>query len=216
MKLMTRSIYQLGYYASMMLVIDGLVYLAALTAVLVSGVMPPIEPYQSIISVASLLAGPILLLVLASLHRVLPEQKRVFTNTALSLATIFAALTSINRYVALTVVRQSLDAGLTNGLEWFMPYGWPSVMAAIEVLAWGFFLGLTFLSLTPIFFGSKGLQCGLFWTLLISGIFCLVGTLGQVINLTPVFMVGIGGWGFGFTVIAALLAAWFRRGLNLA
>jgi len=54
---------------------------------------------------------------------------------------IFAAQTSINRYVALTVVRQSLAAGNTDGLQWFLPYTWPSIMLAIEYLAWGFFLG---------------------------------------------------------------------------
>jgi hypothetical protein len=46
---------------------------------------------------------------------------------------IFATLTSINRYVALTVVRQSLAAGNTDGLQWFLPYTWPSIMLAGSV-----------------------------------------------------------------------------------
>ena len=91
-----------------------------------------------------------------------------------------------------------------------MPYGSPSIMAAMEVLAWGFFLGLAFLILVPVF-GKGKLERSLFWTLVLSGIFCLVGTFGQVVNSVMFNLMGILGWGIGLTTVLALLAAWFRR-----
>jgi hypothetical protein len=160
--------------------------------------------------VVSLLSAPGMVCLWAVLHQAAPTEKKVFTQASLSLVIIFAALTCINRYVSLTVVPQAHSLGISNGLEWFMPYGWPSVMAAIEVLAWGFFLGLAFLALAPVFEKGK-LERVLFWTLIFSGIFCLVGTLGQVLNSIPLNLMGILGWGIGLTIVLALLAAWFRR-----
>ena len=207
---MTLTIRKLGWWFSLAGVILALVYLAALGAALAAGVMPPIEPFQSIISVVSLVSAPLFVCLWAVLHQAVPEEKKVFTRTSLTLVSIFATLTSINRYVALTVVRQSQSLGITSGLEWFMPYGWPSVMAAVEVLAWGFFLGLAFLTLVPVF-GKGKLERSLFWTLVLSGIFCLIGTFGQVVNSVLFNLMGILGWGIGLTTVLALLAAWFRR-----
>lgn len=94
-----------------------------------------------------------------------------------------------------------------------MPYGWPSIMAAMEVLAWGFFLGLAFLFLAPVFRKGK-LELAIFWTLIISGIFSLVAVLGQVMNSTVLNMLGIIAWGPGLIVLFSLLASWFRKSKN--
>jgi hypothetical protein len=137
-------------------------------------------------------------------------RKKIFTRTSLALIVIFATLTSINRYVALTVVRQSIDMGITEGLNWFMPYGWPSIMAAMEVLAWGFFLGLAILFLAPVFQTGK-LELAIFWTLIISGILSLIAVIGQVINSVILNMLGIIAWGPGLLLLFSLLAFWFKN-----
>ncbi len=209
-RLAAPALRRLGYGSAILGVILALIFLAALAAVLASGEMPPAEPYQTIISLVSLLSAPLIVWLWALLHQAVAPEKRAFTQASLALVTIFAALTSINRYVALTVVRQSLQMGVTGGLEWFMPYGWPSIMAAIEVLAWGFFLGLAFLTLAPAFSSGK-LERSLRWTLTASGIFCLLGALGQAVNIVWIFFAGILGWGLGLTAVLALLAAWFHR-----
>jgi hypothetical protein len=143
------------------------------------------------------------------LHNSAAPDSKVFTQTSLGLIVIFATLTSINRYVALTVVRQSIDMGITDGLNWFMPYGWPSIMAAIEVLAWGFFLGLAFLFLAPVFRKGK-LELAIIWTLIISGIFSLLAVVGQIMNSVALNLLGIVAWGPGLTVLFVLFAIWFK------
>lgn len=201
---------KLGYWVSLIEIVLAVAYLAAVAAMLIAGNIPPAEPYISIISVVSLASAPLFVFLWAILHHIAPPETKVLTQTSLALIVIFATLTSINRYVALTVVRQSLDMGITDGLNWFMPYGWPSIMAAMEVLAWGFFLGLAFLSLAPIF--RKGrLELAIFWTLILSGILALVAVLGQVVNSIVLNMLGIVAWGPGLIVLFLLLAIWFKR-----
>jgi hypothetical protein len=115
----------------------------------------------------------------------------------------------------LTVVRQSLLSGNTTGLEWFLPYGWPSVMMALEILAWGFFLGLACLCLAPVFTEGK-LEKAICWTLIITGILSLLAAMGQVVNtgttgFNPFGMAGSVAWGPGLTMAAVLFVVWFCR-----
>ena len=201
---------KLGYWSSLIQIVLAAIYLAAVVAIFITGAIPPAEPYISIVSIVSLASVPIFVFLWAILHRVSSPEKKVFTQTSLALIVIFATLTSINRYVALTVVRQSIAMGITDGLNWFMPYGWPSIMAAIEVLAWGFFLGLAFLFLAPVFRTGK-LERAIFWTLIFSGIFSLIAVLGQVVNSVVLNILGIIAWGPGLILLFGLLSSWFRH-----
>jgi hypothetical protein len=206
---MQTSHHKLGYRISLVGIVLTVAYLAAITGMFISGAIPPAEPYISIISLVSLASVPVFLFLWVILHNTASLEHKVFTLTSLALIIIFATLTSINRYVALTVVRQSIDMDITEGLNWFMPYGWPSIMAAMEVLAWGLFLGLSFLFLAPAF-RKGGLEIAIFWTLIISGFLSLVAVLGQVVNSTILNMLGIVAWGPGLIVLFTLLTIWFK------
>jgi len=201
---------KLGYWTSLLGIVLTLVYLTAIAAMFITNTFPPAEPYISIVSIVSLASVPVFVFLWVILHNTTSPENKIFTQTSLALIVIFATLTSINRYVALTVVSQSQAMGITDGLNWFMPYGWPSIMAAMEVLAWGFFLGLAFLFLAPIF--RKGnLEMAIFWTLVISGIFSLIAVLGQVMNSAVLNMLGIIAWGPGLIVLFILLSIWFKN-----
>jgi hypothetical protein len=102
-----------------------------------------------------------------------------------------------------------MEMGNTDGLNWFMPYGWPSIMAAIEVLAWGFFFGLALLFLAPVFRTGR-LELVIFWTLTLSGIFSLIAALGQIMNSVILNLFGIIAWGPGLMLFFALLPKWFK------
>ena len=207
---MQTSPHKLGYWMSIIEIVLAAIYLGAVAGMFISGTIPPAEPYISIVSIVSLASVPIFIFLWAILHCVSSPEKKVFTQTSLALIVIFATLTSINRYVAMTVVRQSIEMGITDGLNWFMPYGWPSIMAAMEVLAWGFFLGLAFLFLAPVFRKRK-LEIAIFWTLVISGIFSLIAVLGQIMNSVVLNMLGIIAWGPGLIILFVLLASWFKN-----
>jgi hypothetical protein len=208
---MTLRIRFLGFWTGVLGILLGVAYMAAIAAIFISGTgFPPVEPYQTIVSVVSIFSAPTMVFFWCLIYVAVPADKKLYALASLAFIIIFATLTSINRYVSLTVVRQSVQLGKTAGLEWFLPYGWPSIMAAIEVLAWGFFLGLSCLFLAPVF-GPKKLERSIFWTLLATGVLGILATLGQVVNSVPLNLLGILAWGPGLTLVFVLIAFWFKK-----
>jgi hypothetical protein len=204
----------LGYWLSLLVLVLGLAYFGVLVASLASAGSPSVEPYQSLISIVTLLTAPCMILLWVVIHQVTPAGKREFSLGSLILIAIFATLTSINRYNALTTVSQAIAMGRTDELEWFLPYGRPSIMLAMEVLAWGFYYGLACLCLAPVF-GKGGLERAIFWTLIASGGLSFAAILGHVLN-NPLFtMLGAVAWGPGLILLMGLWMRWFKKGPRL-
>ena len=213
----TLSTGQIGFWTGIILVILGMAYLGLVVVMIASGSgFPPVEPFQSIVNVLILLTAVSMVFFWVILNQVVPAEKKVFSQASLAFIVISAALTSINRYVGLTVVRQSIASGNTDGLQWFLPYGWPSIMLAIEFLAWGFFFGLACLCLAPVFTNGK-LEHAISWALLATGALSLIACLGQLIGsngltFSPFTLAGTIGWGPGLTSSVILLVVWIKRG----
>jgi hypothetical protein len=202
--------YRLGYWLSSIALILTVVYLCTVLAILLFDKIPPGEPYQSLVSLITLVSVPVLIWLWVIIYASTEPEKHIFSLGSLALMIIFGTLTSLNRYVSLTVIPQALALGKTEGMSWFQPYGWPSIMAAMEVLAWGFYLGLAFFCLAPAFYEGKT-ERWIFWTLIISGVFCLAAALGQVLNSPLLNMLGIVAWGPGLIILLLLLMRWFRQ-----
>ena len=187
----------------------GLLYMVLLAVMMISGSgFPPVEPYTTAFSVLILISALIMVFYWVLIYFSIPAEKKVYGLSSLLMIVIFTTLTSINRFVALTVVKQSLASGNTNGLEWFLPYSWPSVMLALEILAWGGFFGLACLSLAPVFTHDK-FERTIFWVLIITGILSLCAIFGQIINSILLNFAGLIAWGPGFTLVSFLTAKWF-------
>ncbi len=202
-----------GFWLALLNLVGGLLYFALVTLAALTGGLPPAEPYQTIISAVTFLSVPGIILLWVTLHRQTPASKQFFSQSSLVMVVIFATLTSINRYNSLTVVPQAQALGHTDGLDWFQPYGWgwPSIMAAMEVLAWGFYFGLACLCLAPAFWKSDRLEKAIASVLLACGGLSLLSVLGQVLNNIPLNVLGILAWGPGFIILMILWMAWFKR-----
>ena len=213
---MTSQIKLAGFWSGIFLAILGVAYLGFVAAMLAGGSgFPPVEPYQKMINLLVLITAVAMVIFWTVLHQAAPDNRKLFSRTSLGMILIFATLTSINRYVGLTVVRQSLASGNLSGLQWFMPYRWPSVMLALEFLAWGFFFGLACLLLAPVFTTGK-LEQAISWTLVGTGVLSLLAALGQVagvaaLSFSPFTFAGVMAWGPGLTALAVLIAIWFRQ-----
>jgi hypothetical protein len=202
---------KLGFWSSLAGVFLALLYLLALLGNWMAvGSLYLTEPYQSVISMVLFLACPLLVFETVALHGSVQGSRQTLSLLALCLVVIFAALGGVNRYISLTVVPQSVAAGKTAGLEWFMPFGWPSVTSALEVLAWGLFLGLAFLVIAPIFRSDK-LDSAIFWTCIVTGLLCLLALIGQVFNAPFLLSMGLLAWGPGLFLFLILMAVWFRK-----
>ncbi|MFC1910857.1 hypothetical protein ACFLXC_06235 [Chloroflexota bacterium] len=208
---MTNSL-KTGYWAAIANFIFGLFFLAAVAASFIALKGPPVGIYLTLTSVITLIGVVAMVFLWSAMHICTQPDRKVFSLCSLAMITVLTALTSITRIVQISLVPQALDAGKTDGLSWFLVYGELSVMADIEVLAWGGFLGLAMLFLAPVFRKQK-LERTLFWTLIISGSLCLIGVVGKVLNIPALTFVGLSGWGLGLTIFMGLLVFWFKRKL---
>ena len=207
---------RIGFGAAVFNILGGIAYLVILTILIVTST-PMSDPGAPPLVAASLLMliGTLGVIPLwTAIYLSTTEDKRIFSLISLIFVTLFSAATSINRWVHLTVVRESLALDITQGLDWFTPYGEHSIMFAIEMLAYGWFLGFALLAMAPVFHGqSAKLESSLFWVLLGSGVLCLLGGTGELLAVESMllFMMSMTGWALGLGLINVLFAIWFHR-----
>jgi len=198
-----------GYWLSLLGALLGLIYFGLIIAMLASGGFPPVGLIATLLHVGVLITVPVIVLLWATIHQVTPAGKQAFSLGSLVLMAVFATLTSINRYNAITVVPQAAAMGVSEGLDWFQPYGWPSITFAMEALAWGGYLGLACLCLAPAFGGSR-LEKAIFWTLIVCGGLSLFAVVSQVLNIPPLIAPAVLAWGPGLILLTVLWARWFK------
>ena len=203
-----KSRFRLGYWVCVINVVFGALYFGF--AVFLLAVPQAFQIGTNGIAVVILLFMPWVILEWVTIHYSIPRGRRVFTLGSLIFVAILTVLTSINRYNALTVVPQATAMGKTDVLEWFQPYGSPSIMLSIEILGWGWFYGLACLCLAPAF-GRDKLERTIFWVLVASGVFSIGSVLGPILGNMYLNFIGVPAWGPGFILLNALLARWFKR-----
>jgi hypothetical protein len=122
---------------------------------------------------------------------------------------LLAGITSSVNFVIFTVSRQSEAAG-SPWLPLFLPYKWPSVAYALDILAWDWFFALSMLSAAPVF--KKGRLEKMVRVLMIaSSVLCLVGVIGVPFADAQALSVEILGYGVVAPVVFLLLAVVFGR-----
>jgi hypothetical protein len=172
----------------------------------------PSEDVQLWAGLATFVVAQLVLAIVVCIHRSVLEERKVLTQLAMLFAALFTAVVSINRFVQLTIVRQAALSGETEGLARFLPYERTSAMFALEILGWGFFLGIAALVLAPVFRRGK-LDASIRWTAAAYGVSSLIGTLGYAIN-SQLFLVGFLAWGLIFYAWTGMLFLWFGRAVR--
>ncbi|MGI5269233.1 hypothetical protein ACQEUU_08790 [Nonomuraea sp. CA-218870] len=183
------------------------VYMAALAVMTVRGLpFPPEEPFATTFHVIMMLAGLIMVPLWCAIHLAAPAGKQVYTLVSLTFVVLCAVCTCANRFVALTMVRQSAGRDAAAGLEWFQPYGLPSLTFTLEMLGWGVFFSLACLFLAPAFWaGGIGVAFG------VTGVLSLGGALGLFLDSTALMgAVAPLAWGIGPAVAVLMVLARLR------
>jgi hypothetical protein len=114
---------------------------------------------------------------------------------------------SINRFVQLTVIQQSLP-DVPADLIRFLPYGSGSVMSALEVLGWGFFSSLAALFVAPLF-SSSPLNKTIRWLFILYAIFSFMSVISFATNI--LIPTGPLAWGPILLALSILLSVYFRK-----
>jgi hypothetical protein len=104
----------------------------------------------------SLLLGTAFLVLMVSVHHVVPESRKIWTHMGVVFATVYAALISINYFVQLTFVVPHLQRGDVESIRPFLFVPFDSFLYSVDIL------GYSFMSLATLFaafaFTGRGLE----------------------------------------------------------
>ena len=199
----------LGFWSSVSLAILGGIYLLLLIFYFATEgfVFPPTPFVQLVGGVVTFLTVPGLLILFTAIRFASEENNNILGSLGVSFVLLFAATVSINRFVQLTVIQQSLPA-VPADLSRFLPYSTGSVMFALEMLGWGFFSSLAAVFVAPLFSASP-LNKAIRWSFILYAVFSFMGVLGFVTN-TPITSGAFVAWGPILLFLAILLARYFQ------
>jgi hypothetical protein len=202
---------QLGFWASVLGVILGGIYLLVLIySVLTEGLVSLLEPsplVQLVGGIGTFLTVPVLVILFTAIRFVNEGDNKVLGSLGVSFIILFAATVSINRFVQLTVIQQSLP-DMPTDLTRFLPYGTGSVMFALEVLGWGFFSSLAAVFVAPLF-SSSPLNKTIRWLFILYAIFSFMSIIGFTTN--TFIPTGPLAWGPILLALSILLSFYFRN-----
>ncbi|MFN2220288.1 MAG: hypothetical protein ACK2UA_16900 [Anaerolineae bacterium] len=205
---------RLGLYSAAATVLLIVAYAVTLVVGLLSLKSPqdPIgDPMFTMLEVLIIVMMPAVVALMVAVHAWAPAPVKVLSLTAVLFMGLVAVVTSSLHFVILTVSRHPAFAG-QPWLPLFLQFRWPSVVYALDILAWDVFFPLSMLFAAPVLSGST-LAIWIRWLMVASAVLALAGLSGVVFGDMQLRNIGIVGYVGVFLVIAVLLAVLFYRAL---
>ncbi len=172
--------------------------------------MDPIgDPYFTIMELLIIIIALLLTLSMIAVHAYASSEVKVYSLTALVFMIILTGITSSVHFVILSVSHEIETSGLA-GAHFLFSFKWPSVIYALDILAWDWFFALSMIFAAPVFKGNR-LETAVRILMFISGILSLVGLIGVPLANMQVRNIGIIGYALVSIVIFILLGIVFGR-----
>ena len=202
---------QLGFWASVLGAgLGGIYILVLIYAISTEGFASLASPspfVQLVGGIVTFLTVPTLVILFTAIRFVNEEDNKVLGSLGVNFIILFAATVSINRFVQLTVIQQSLPDVPTD-LTRFLPYYTGSVMFALEILGWGFFSSLAAVFVAPLF-SSSPLNKTIRWLFILYAVFSFMSVISFATNI-PI-PTGPLAWGPILLALSILLSVYFRK-----
>lgn len=187
----------------------GFAYLGCLAAGLASLPSPqdPIaDPWFTTLELLILAMMPFMVTLMVTVNAWAARENKVQSMAAVVFMALVAVITSAVHFTILTLSRQ--DA--FRGMDWLLSFSWPSVVYALDILAWDLFFPLSVLFAVPVFNGGR-MENWIRILLGVSGGLALAGLAGVVLDDMQVRNIGIVGYAVVFPVAVALIGIVFSR-----
>ncbi|MGB5326522.1 MAG: hypothetical protein WBN40_14035 [Pseudomonadales bacterium] len=193
---------KVGMWSALGMFVVGILYIitVAIGMYSVGFKQPIVDPILGIMEALTLVTAPLLVILMSAVHRMAPHDQKTQSLIALAFAILVAGLTVTVHFVGLTVLRQT---GM-EGLEW------PSIIYAVELLAWDIFLGLSLLFAASVFQGG-GLRRNIRTSLTTVGVLCLIGSLGPLTGEMRLQFVAVLGYGVLLPAVWFMIAKYFQQ-----
>jgi hypothetical protein len=167
------------------------------------------DPMFTILEILIIVMMPAMVALMVAVHAWVPTHAKTLTLTSVVFMGLLAGMTSIVHFCILTLSRQPEFSG-QSWVPLVLSFNWPSVVYALDILAWDIFFPLSMLFAAPVFGGSR--LAGWIRVLMIaSGVLSLAGLSGVVSGDMQLRNIGIVGYVGVFLVVATLLAVLFYR-----
>jgi hypothetical protein len=140
--------------ATVILLVAYAVTLAVGLASLESPQQPIGDPMFTILEVLIIVMMPAMVALMVAVHAWAPTHAKTLTLTSVVFMGLLARVTSIVHFCILTLSRQPEFARL-SWLPLVLSFSWPSVVYALDILAWDIFFALSMLFAAPVFWGSR-------------------------------------------------------------
>jgi hypothetical protein len=158
-----------------------------------------------------LLFSLLFVVLLASLEDYARAEEKILARISRSFALGLAVLAGSFYFVQISAVRINFQHGDLAGLEQVIQANPYSAFAALNMMGWTFFFGLSSLFVAPIFHGG-GLARMIRWAFLVNGISCLLGAVGYIFEIVALIFLTINLiMGGAILVVSVGLAVLFRR-----
>jgi hypothetical protein len=192
------------------------ILIVAYAATLVVGLMslespqePIGDPMFTILEVLIIIMMPAIITLMVAVHAWAPMRVKTLSLTSVVFMGLLAGLTCSVHFVILTLSRQP-EFTEQSWLPLVLSFNWPSVVYALDILAWDIFFALSMLFAAPVFRGSR-LAAWIRALMTLSGVLALAGLSGVMVGDMQLRNIGIVGYVGVFLVVAALLAVLFYR-----
>ena len=167
------------------------------------------DPFLSIMEILILLMSPLMVISMVAVHAYARPEAKLYSLTALIFMILMAGISSSLHFVILTVSRP-LAATELPLVPFLVSWQWPSVIYALDILAWDWFFALAMLFAAPVFKVGR-LEKTVRLLMLVSGVISLAGLIGVPLANMQVRNIGIIGYAGVAPLMFLLLGIVFGR-----
>ena len=167
------------------------------------------DPYFTMLEVLILLLAPAMVALMATVHSWTPLESKSLSLVALSFTVMLATVTCSVHFSILTLSGQPGFGG-EGPAGALLSFRWPSLVYALDILAWDVFFALAMLFAAVVFQGP-GLHRAIRLSMVVSGVLALAGLTGVALGDMTIRTIGIVGYLGVFLIVDAMLLNLFLR-----
>lgn len=153
-------------------------------------------PYFTIMEILSITIALLMTISTVAVHYLASPGDKVFSLISVIFMLVATGITSCVHFVILSISKSVEAANLPN-YSFYFSFQWPSVVYALDILAWDLFFGLSMLFMAPVFKNGKA-EKKVRTLLIISGILSIIGLIGVPLQNMQIRNIGI----IGYAVVA--------------
>lgn len=214
---MNRIALKAGYWASVIGIITFVVYSVCFVGILlvnplftwtnfenyIMSVQTTNQIFKHIAMVLMIIYGISFVIQVCSIEEIAVGMKKYYAKLAQLFGTGFLTLISINYFIQISAVRMQIHIGQINGLEQFIQANPISGIAAINMLGWTIFFGLSCI-FAGLALGRTKIEQVIKYAFFLNGVMMFLGLIGYLLDKSVVVFLTM-NLGMGAAIVTATI-----------